>query len=114
MKRRINKTAVSIVITYVILNCGLRMFLLSYANSYNKLNINQMVIRSLIINAIFFNIIDLAAILFLSKGMYMNAYSSIKIVEYILFIVIAFMVMFRKDKCGLHDIVCHTKVVSVK
>ena len=41
MKRRINKTAVSIVITYVILNCGLRMFLLSYANSYNKLNINQ-------------------------------------------------------------------------
>ena len=93
---------------------GKKLLKIKIKSDKGKLTINQMVIRSLIINAIFFNIIDLAAILFLSKGMYMNAYFSIKIVEYILFIVIAFMVMFRKDKCGLHDIVCHTKVVSVK
>ena len=38
MKRRINKTAVSAVLVYVVLTCGLQMFLLSYANSYNKLS----------------------------------------------------------------------------
>ncbi|MDO4863454.1 MAG: hypothetical protein Q4A05_04715 [Ruminococcus sp.] len=38
MRRKINKTAVSIVLAYVVLTCGLRMFLLSYANSYNKLS----------------------------------------------------------------------------
>lgn len=38
MKRRINKTAVRIAFAYVILTGGLRMFLLSYANSYNKLS----------------------------------------------------------------------------
>ena len=36
--KRINKTAVSIVLAYVVLTCGLQMFLLSCANSYNKLN----------------------------------------------------------------------------
>lgn len=93
---------------------GKKLLKIKVKSDKGKLTINQMVVRSLIINAIFFNIIDLAAILFLSKGMYLNAYSSIKIVEYILFIVIAFMVLFRNDKRGLHDVVCHTKVVSVK
>ena len=78
------------------------------------LNMNQMVVRGLIIDGIFFKILDLAIIMFLSKAMYLNAYSSIQLVEYVLFIAIALMVMFRKDRRGLHDIVCHTKVVSVK
>ena len=38
MKLRINKTAIRIAFAYVILTGGLRMFLLSYANSYNKLS----------------------------------------------------------------------------
>ena len=59
---------------------GKKLLKIKIKSDKGKLTINQMVIRSLIINAIFFNIIDLAAILFLSKGMYMNAYSSIKIV----------------------------------
>lgn len=37
MTRKNKKTAVVIVFAYVVLTCGLRMFLLSYSNSYNKL-----------------------------------------------------------------------------
>lgn len=36
--RKINKTAVSIVLAYVVLTGGLQMFLLSCANSHNKLS----------------------------------------------------------------------------
>ena len=78
------------------------------------LTMNQMVIRGLIINGIFFNIINLAILLFLPKTLYLNAYTSIELVKYSLYIVIALMVMFRKDRRGLHDIICHTKVVNVK
>ncbi len=38
MKLRINKTALRIAFAYVILTGGLRMFLLCYANSYNRLS----------------------------------------------------------------------------
>ena len=38
MKRKINKTAVSLVLAYLVLTCGLRMFLLSCANSHNRLS----------------------------------------------------------------------------
>ena len=41
MNRIINKTAVSIVLMYVVLTCGLRMFLLSCANSHNRLSKEQ-------------------------------------------------------------------------
>ena len=36
--RRINKTAFSIILSYAVLTGGMRMFLMSCANSYNKLN----------------------------------------------------------------------------
>lgn len=51
MKKRINKTAVSIVLLYVILTSGLRMFLISYANSYNKLNEDPIVPAKLTVSS---------------------------------------------------------------
>ena len=41
-------------------------------------------------------------------------YASTMIVEIIVIMLCAFMVMFRKDCRGLHDIICNTKVVNVK
>lgn len=51
MKKRINKTAVSIVLLYVILTSGLRMFLISYANSYNKLSEDPIVPAKLTVSS---------------------------------------------------------------
>ena len=93
---------------------GKKLLRIKVESEGDDLTMNQMVIRGLIINGILFNIIELSLLLFLPKALYLNAYSSIELVKYSLYIVIAFMVMFRKDRRGLHDIICHTKVVNVK
>ena len=93
---------------------GKKLLRIKIESEGDDLTMNQMVIRGLIINGILFNIIELSLLLFLPKALYLNAYSSIELVKYSLYIVIAFMVMFRKDRRGLHDIICHTKVVNVK
>ena len=93
---------------------GKKLLRIKIESEDDDLTMNQMVIRGLIINGILFNIIELSLLLFLPKALYLNAYSSIELVKYSLYIVIAFMVMFRKDRRGLHDIICHTKVVNVK
>ena len=93
---------------------GKKLLRIKIESEDDDLTMNQMVIRGLIINGILFNIIELSLLLFLPKVLYLNAYSSIELVKYSLYIVIAFMVMFRKDRRGLHDIICHTKVVNVK
>ena len=93
---------------------GKKLLKIKIKSDDGELTMNQMVIRGLIINDIFFDIVSLSTILFLSKDLYMNAFSSILLVKYSLYIVISFMIMVRKDRRGLHDIVCHTKVVNVK
>ena len=93
---------------------GKKLLKIKVKSTEGKLTMNQMVVRGLIIDGIFFNMLDLAIILFLSKALYLNAYSSVVFARYGLYIVIAIMVMFRKDKRGLHDLVCHTEVVHVK
>lgn len=93
---------------------GKKLLRIKIESEDDDLTMNQMVIRGLIINGILFNIIELSLLLFLPKALYLNAYSSFELVKYSLYIVIAFMVMFRKDRRGLHDIICHTKVVNVK
>lgn len=81
------------------------------SNDSTKLNINNYIFRALIINSILVNIISLAFLVFGSRDVYFYGVGTIEGIQYIIILISALMVMFRKDSRGLHDLVSNTKVI---
>jgi len=77
-----------------------------------ELRPSSIVIRALIVNSIFRMIILLASINFIEKDAYMIINTMIYNLELIIVVVIAFMILFRKDKQGLHDMITKTQVIK--
>lgn len=75
--------------------------------------LNNILIRSLIINGILFMLIRFSSMLFIDKALYLNSVLSSGIIYILLVIVASAMIMFRKDSRGIHDLVCGTRVVYV-
>ena len=93
---------------------GKKLFKIKIESNEGNLSMNQMVVRSLVIDMMLFDFIRFAFCMFAPKSSYFIGYSSVMIVEIIVMAFCGFMVMFRKDRRGLHDIICNTKVVNVK
>lgn len=92
---------------------GKRIFKLRVvSNDSRKLTINSFAIRSLIINSILINMMQLSFTLLSTKDIYFVSSMLLESINYILLFVIAMMVLSRKDKRGLHDIITNTKVVK--
>ena len=77
-----------------------------------ELSLNQVAIRTLICNSIFINLLLVACVLFMGRDYYYYATFSLQILNYGIIIVALFMILFRKDGKGLHDLVAKTKVVN--
>lgn len=77
------------------------------------LNVNNFVIRSLLIDSILFNLISIIILLFLPKDAYILSNNTLIIFQYLILFICALMVIFRKDNRGLHDIICNTEVVNI-
>lgn len=77
-----------------------------------ELTLNQMVYRALIINSIFINLLILASLLFLGRSYYYYASASLQFLAGGIVLVTLFMILFRKDGRGLHDVVAGTKVIQ--
>ncbi|MEG0994670.1 MAG: RDD family protein [Bacilli bacterium] len=91
---------------------GKRLLHIKTVNIKNEpLTYNNLLLRYLIINAIAANIILLIIYSICSKNIYISLSNSINIVQSLLMIVTITLVMFRKDKRGLHDFLGNTKVV---
>lgn len=82
------------------------------SNDEKNLNINQMAVRSLIINCILAELLVLAISILGTKNVYMVGLLTVEFIQYILLFVIAIMVLSRKDKRGLHDVITNTKVIK--
>lgn len=80
----------------------------------NILNILNYLIRSLIVNEVFVNIITIICLIFLSKNNYIAYNQVIYVITYILEMVILFMIVFDKKNRGLHDYISNTRVVENK
>ena len=93
---------------------GKQIFKIKVDSNDGVLNINQMIARGLLIDMILFDLIRFAFCMFGSSKSYFLGYSSVMMVEIIVLSLCGFMVMFKKDRRGLHDILCNTKVVNVK
>lgn len=76
------------------------------------LNINDVMFRALIIDFILYNIMTLCITLFASKDIYFYGIMIFEFIQYAVLFVSAIMILSRKDKRGLHDIITHTEVVK--
>lgn len=82
------------------------------AKKEKDLKLYNYFIRVFILNSIILNVLTLIAICF-TKGTYTKIYNIAANIDTILFLVIFFMILIRKDGRGLHDILAGTKVVDL-
>lgn len=73
-----------------------------------------LIFRTAVIYGVIESIISLIILQFISSDMYLYAITPLEILQYIFVLISLFMIMFRKDGRGLHDILFKTKVVSLK
>ena len=78
------------------------------------LTINDFIYRSMILNAVLVNILTIILVLFMKREFYFYVNLPLQFIQTVLLLITIFMVLFRKDGRGLHDMVGHTKVVMVK
>lgn len=76
------------------------------------LSINTMLFRALLIYGIAANIINLILILLLKKELYLSISNTISIIQSLIVIISVFMILFSKQKRGIHDIITKTEVVN--
>lgn len=77
-----------------------------------RVKINHLLIRSLIIHSIITNIILIISIFLLKKDAFLVISNIIGIIEIGIVIICIIMIMFRKDKRLIHDLLAGTKVIS--
>ena len=92
---------------------GKKIMKIQIVSTEGNLFMNQMILRSMLSNFILMDIISFVFMLFLPKSIFLYGLLGIEIIQYLLVIVSALLIMFRKDGRSIHDILLHTKVVRV-
>ena len=90
---------------------GKKLFKIKLESTRKHLNMNQMVVRGLLINSILLSIIEFAYLVFGTANTFFYVVGSLEVIQYSFMLVSAFMIMFRNDRLGLHDLICKTRVV---
>ena len=80
-------------------------------SSNRDLSMNQMIFRALIINSILLDMISFGVLIFANQSSYFYGVSFLAFIQFCILSVSTFMIMFGKDRRGLHDLVVHTDVV---
>lgn len=75
---------------------------------------NTMILRTLLIYGVITSAVSLILIQFLDSSQYFRIGNMVQGVQSLFVLVSMFMVMFRKDGKGLHDLICKTHVISLK
>lgn len=91
---------------------GKKMMKIKIVKEDDKLTINDLALRSLIANGIAMTFIELALIFLIKDTAYFITISILSFIQFLLVITSIFMILYRKDKKALHDIVCKTLVVD--
>lgn len=91
---------------------GKKMMKIKIVKEDDKLTINDLALRSLLSNGIAMTFIELALIFLIKDTAYFITISILSFIQFLLVITSIFMILYRKDKKALHDIVCKTLVVD--
>ena len=78
----------------------------------NRANILKLLLRTVILTGILTSILNLILLFSVNKEVYFVANEYIGIVSGIIEMIILVMVLYRKDKRGLHDLITNTKVIK--
>lgn len=81
------------------------------STSDDKLTMNQMIFRSLIINSILVDMVSFCFLLFTNREAYFYGAGVLSIVQFVIIALSGFMVMFSEKRRGVHDMIAHTNVV---
>ena len=92
---------------------GKKLFHLKIVSINNKkITILKYILRSLIINNILLNAINLIILIYISKNNYERITNIISILVSLLEAITLYLVILRKDHRGLHDLIFKTKVIT--
>jgi len=91
---------------------GKKLMHIKLDSNNGELTLNQVLFRCLIINCLIFSFVELVFLVFANSSIYLVASSTLHMIYYFILISSFFMITFRKDKRGLHDVICNTKVVN--
>ena len=80
----------------------------------NNLTINQLAIRSVIIDSIGLDLLTTICVLLIDKEHYIYSYYAIQALLFLVIISTLLMIFIRKDGKGLHDVAANTQVVNCK
>lgn len=90
---------------------GKKIMKIKIKSKDNELKPKQIVVRALLVNEILSSIILLILINFLKQDNYYIAKSAITWLQYTFIIISVFMILYRKDKLALQDIITKTEVI---
>lgn len=79
-----------------------------------KVSFGSLIIRSLIINALLVTLVSIILVLLLKYNVYFITSSIFVILQLLLVIISSIMLLYRKDKLSLEDVLSNSKVISIK
>lgn len=79
-----------------------------------KVKVMGMFIRTLIINALMFNILTFLFILFMNPNIYFISVIILSIFQLALLFISSYMILYKESKLGLEDILSGSKVISLR
>lgn len=92
---------------------GKKLFKIKVVREDNEdLNANELILRNVIVNGLLNTFIAFCLVFLLSEFEYFTIVSILGFAQTILIIVSALMIIFRKDKKGLQDIITKTHVIN--
>lgn len=93
---------------------GKKIMKIKIVSDVDNLSINTLVIRSVIINSILYQILHVALVSALDNSMdYTSIKFALESLQNMVVLISALMILYSKNKKGIHDIVSKTSVVNV-
>lgn len=79
----------------------------------SELSLGNLLLRSIILYSVIFTILNMIIIQFTSVNAFYNIYTILGLINILITYGTYFMILFRKDEKGLHDLIASSKVVEV-
>lgn len=84
------------------------------SNNGKKLNFGNYFLRTLILNNIFFTVINMIAVYILKGSNFYYFTYIVNMLQSTIYMILIIMMVLRKDNRGLHDLLAGTKVIDVE
>lgn len=91
---------------------GKKLLKIKIIKEQDDLSINDLLLRNCVINGLLYSLICFALVFLVSDLTYLIIISILGFIQILLVIISVFMILYRKDKKGLHDLWCKTSVVE--